>query len=71
MRKLKNWKSQILTARRSKTQLTQKDTTQLNDNWTCRPRLGVMEMKKPAVSGRTLQVYLKLKFDKVAAAIKI
>ena len=52
-------------------QLPQKDATQLRDNGTCRPRLGVRENKKPALSGRHLQVYLKLKFDRCAAAIKI
>ena len=33
--------------------------------------IGCRQNKKPALSGRHLQVYLKLKFDKAAAAIKI
>ena len=55
-RKLKNWKSQILTAPgrpfkklkfAAPMQLLQKDATQLHDNGTCRPRLGVGKIKSP------------------------
>ena len=71
MRKLKNWKKSNFDSATQPIAAPSKGRDAAPRQLDVPAAIGCRQNKKPALSGRTLQVYLKLKFDKVAAAIKI